>query len=77
MISVEHEPTITVSGHEVTAIVRVSVNRRALGSRWLFVGEKHPLAIICRTEGSEQIFDVNGCRIDAAKLKKLMTIDGA
>ncbi len=77
MISVEHEPTIIVSGYKITAVVRARVSRRALGGGWLFVGDKHPLAIICCTKDSEQIFDVNGCRIDAAELKKLMTLEGA
>ena len=77
MISIQHEPTVIVSGCEVTAIARISGTKHALSGKWLFVACKQPLAIICRTEDGEHIFDMDGHQIDAAGLKELMTVDGA
>ena len=73
MISFRHEPTVIASGCQLTAVVRVSMAKHTGSGRWLFAGDKRPIAVICRTEGGERIFDTDGRQIDAVKLNELMT----
>ena len=77
MISIRREPPVFVAGHEVMAIVRVSVTRHTQGDGSLFVSDKRPLAVVCKTKDSEHIFNMEGCVIDATDLDELMTVDGA
>ena len=47
--------------------------KHASNGMWLFAGDKRPIAVICRSESSEYIFDTNGRQIDALELEELMT----
>ena len=76
MISFQYEPTVIVSGCELTAVARVSVTKQAHSGLWLFAGDKRPVAVICRSEDREHIFDADGRQIDALELKGLMTYQG-
>lgn len=76
MISFHHEPAVMVSGCELIAVARVSVTKHVHGGVWLFAGEKRPVAVICRSEDREHIFDTDGRQIDAVELKGLMTDQG-
>lgn len=72
MICIRHEPSVTTSGCEITAVVRVSLTEQESGGGLLFAGDKRPIAIICRLEEGEHIFDMDGRLIDAVELKGLM-----
>jgi len=76
VISFRHEPTVIASGRQLTAVVRVSLTKHAGSGRWLFAGDKRPIAVICRTEGGEHIFDTDGRQINAVELRELMTDQG-
>lgn len=76
MISFRHEPTVIASGCQITAVVRVSLTKHAGSGRWLIAGGKRPIAVICRTEVGEHVFDADGRQINAVELKKLMTEQG-
>jgi hypothetical protein len=76
MISFHHEPTVIFSGCELTAIARVSVTKHAHSGVWLIAGDKRLVAVICRSEDREHIFDTDGRHIDAVELKGLMTDQG-
>lgn len=76
MISFQREPTVIVAGWELTAVARISVMKHARSGMWLFAGDKRPIAVICRSEDSEHIFDTNGRQIDAVELEGLMTEHG-
>ena len=77
MISIQHEPTVIVMDCELTVVVRIGVTSHARGDKWLFTGDKRPMAVICRTTDGEQIFGMDGRLIDAAGLKELATADDA
>jgi hypothetical protein len=53
------------------------LTKHAGSGRWLFAGDKRPIAVICHREGGEHIFDTDGRRITAAELEALMTDQGA
>ena len=76
MISFQREPTVTVAGWELTAVARISVMKHVNNGMWLFAGDKRPIAVICRSENGEHIFDTNGRQIDAVELEELMTEQG-
>lgn len=76
MISFHYEPTMIVSGCELTAVARVSVTKQAHNGLWLFSGDKRLVALICRSEDGEHIFDTDGRQIDAVELKDLMSDQG-
>ena len=45
-----------------------------MNGKWLFTGDKRPLAIICRTGDDECMFDMDGRRIDADEFEALMSV---
>ena len=77
MISIRREPAVIISGCELTAVARISLEKYSQNGRWMFVGDKRPIAIICRTEYGEHIFDMEGRQIDAVELEKLVTTQHA
>ena len=73
MISYRRERTIAVSGCELTAVSRVSLITHTSDRGWFLSGDKRPIAIICRTDTGECIFDADGHQIDETELDVLMT----
>jgi hypothetical protein len=52
------------------------LTKHARSGRWLFAGDKRPIAVICGTEDGEHIFDTDGRQINAVEFKELMTDQG-
>ena len=77
MIVFRHEPPINVSGRAFIAVARIRLTRHARNGALLFTGDKRPVAVICRGKDGEEIFDIDGRRIDAAALQALMADQGA
>ena len=72
MIIFQHEPPINVSGRALIAVTRIKLMRHAQNGALLFTGDKRPVAVICRGEGGEEIFGIDGAQIDAAALQALI-----
>ena len=72
MIKFQHEPPIKVGGRALIAVSRITLMRHAQNGALLFTGDKRPVAVICRGEGGEKIFSIDGARIDAAALQALI-----
>ncbi|MCP4317722.1 MAG: hypothetical protein GY789_17310 [Hyphomicrobiales bacterium] len=72
MITFQRESPISVSGRELIVVARIRLIGHAQGHALMFTGEKRPVAVICRGEGGEEIFDMDGRRIEAAALQALM-----
>ena len=77
MIVFQQEPPINVSGRAFVAVARVRLMRQARNGALLFTADKRPVAIICRGKDGEEIFDIDGRRIDAAALQALMVDQSA
>ena len=72
MIIFQHESPISVSGRAFIAVARIKLTRHARNGALIFTGDKRPIAIICRGEGGEEIFDIDGRQIDADGLQALI-----
>lgn len=72
MISIRCEPPLQVSGRTLIVVSRVSIGWFQQKGALFFCGDKRPLAIIIRGRGSEEIFGVDGRRIDASVLQSLI-----
>lgn len=71
MIVFQHEPPVYVAGRALIVVSRIELVKHAKDGALLFGADKRPVAIICRGEVGEEIFDANGRRIDAAGLEAL------
>lgn len=74
MIVFQHEPPINVSGCAIIAVARIRLMRNARNGVLFFTGDKQPVAVICRGEDGDEIFDIDGCRIDDAALQALTVV---
>lgn len=72
MIVFRREKPIEVSGRTIVAVSRVSVQGRRQNGLVLFSGDKRAVAVICRDNTGETIFDANGRLMSSSDLKAMM-----
>ncbi len=66
-----HVQVPLLNGNKVWGEIEIAF--RPLQSEELFAGDKRPVAVICRSEHGEHIFNTDGRQIDAVELQALMT----
>ena len=81
MKAIRYDPPVNVSGHEIVVVCVVKTLANKDGGACAFVGEKRPIAVVCRGVDGESIFDLDGRRLDTSALQKLISqtsdFDGA
>lgn len=75
MIKFRYEPPIEVSGRTLIVVSRVKLGWLWRNRALAFFGDKRPAAIIIRDENGEEIFGVDGERMDIDMLHELAVRD--
>jgi len=73
MKAIRYDPPVNVSGYSIVAVSIVNALRHEAGGTCAFIGEKRPIAIICRGVDGENIFGIDGRRLDKAALQTLIS----
>jgi hypothetical protein len=72
MIVFQYEPARNISGRAFIVVARIRLVWHERSGALFLTGDKQPVAVICRGEDGEEIFDVDGRRIDSAALQALL-----
>ena len=75
MITVREESPITVAGYTIVVVSRATVTKFSHHGAYSVVGNKQPIAIICRGDSKEDIFSPDGTQIAATKFAEFITRD--
>jgi hypothetical protein len=76
MKTIRYDPPVDVSGYTVVVVSIVKALRHETKGACAFIGEKRPIAVICRSVDGESIFGVDGRRLDKAALQRLISQTG-
>ena len=71
MRAVQYAPPVEVAGHAIVVVSVVTVSGYQKGGVYAFVGEKRPVAIVCRRDEGERILGLDGRNLDVAELDHL------
>lgn len=78
---IQYDPPVEVSGRAIVVVSIVKAMGCKGGAAYVFVGEKRPIAVVCRGVDGESFFGADGRCLDAAALQALLSqtanIDGA
>jgi len=73
MKTIRYDPPVNVSGRAIVVISIVTASGYKDRGACVFVGEKRPIAVVCRCVDGESIFSVDGRRLDTSALQKLIS----